>query len=90
MGDTLLDVAQLNALDVEGACGGSMACGTCHMLFEKDDFDKLPKALDDEEDTLELAVGLTPTSRLGCQVLVTKALDGTVIRLPKVVKNQML
>jgi ferredoxin len=60
------------------------------MLFDKPTFDKLPKAIDDEEDTLELAVGLTPTSRLGCQVIVTKEIEGAVIRLPKTVVNQML
>ena len=60
------------------------------MLFEPAEFEKLPKAIEDEEDTLELAVGLTATSRLGCQVVVTKSMDGAVIRLPKTVVNQML
>ena len=61
VGDSLLDVSQANGIDVEGACGGSCACSTCHMIFEPATLATLPKALDEEEDTLELAAGLTPT-----------------------------
>lgn len=61
VGDSLLDVSQANGIDVEGACGGSCACSTCHMIFEPAVFAALPKTLDEEEDTLELAAGLTPT-----------------------------
>jgi ferredoxin len=72
VGDSLLDVSQANGIDVEGACGGSCACSTCHMIFEPAVFAALPKTLDEEEDTLELAAGLTPTyvKTRGCRVTV--------------------
>jgi len=86
-GDTLLDVAHDNDIEIEGACGGEMACSTCHVILEKKIFDSLPKPKEEEEDMLDLALGLTETSRLGCQVCVTKAMDGMVVRLPLEVNN---
>ena len=83
VGDTLLDVAKENDIDVEGACGGTLACSTCHLIFEKVDFDNLPDIATDEElDMLDMAFGLTDTSRLGCQVDVTDKMDGIVLRVP--------
>jgi ferredoxin len=61
IGDTLLEVAQKNDLDVEGACEGVCACSTCHMIFEESLFDELPRLTEDEEDMLDLAAGLTET-----------------------------
>ncbi len=87
-GDNLLDVAQDNDLDMEGACGGSCACSTCHIIVEDADlYDKIPEAEDDENDMLDLAFGLTETSRLGCQVHMTKELDGLRVRLPSMTRN---
>lgn len=86
-GDSLLDVAHDNDIEIEGACGGEMACSTCHVILEKRIFEKLPKAKEEEEDMLDLALGLTETSRLGCQVRVTKDMDGMVVRLPAEVNN---
>ena len=63
------------------------ACSTCHIILEKDVYDKLPKPDDDEEDMLDLAIGLTETSRLGCQVKIAEYMDGKTIRLPKEVRN---
>ena len=71
VGDSLLDVAHDNDIEIEGACGGEMACSTCHVILEKRIYDKLAKPVDEEEDMLDLAIGLTPTSRLGCQVKLT-------------------
>ena len=83
VGDTLLDVAKDNDIDVEGACGGTLACSTCHLIFEQKDFDKIPeKATDDELDLLDMAYGLTDTSRLGCQVDVTNEMDGIILEVP--------
>ncbi|KAL4915616.1 2Fe-2S ferredoxin-type domain-containing protein [Aspergillus aurantiobrunneus] len=87
-GDNLLDIAQANDLEMEGACGGSCACSTCHVIVEDPDmFDKMEEPSDDENDMLDLAFGLTETSRLGCQVLMNKDLDGLVVRLPSMTRN---
>ncbi|KAL4936196.1 hypothetical protein BDV06DRAFT_205506 [Aspergillus oleicola] len=87
-GDNLLDIAQANDLEMEGACGGSCACSTCHVIVEDPDmFDKMEEPSDDENDMLDLAFGLTETSRLGCQVLMSKELDGLVVRLPSMTRN---
>jgi len=88
-GQTLLEIAWANDLDIEGACEGSMACSTCHVIVEPDWFDRVPAASEDEEDMLDLAYGLQKTSRLGCQIKLTDALDGLVVRLPKDVRNMM-
>ena len=87
-GDNLLDIAQDNDIEMEGACGGSCACSTCHVLVQDDKFyDQMPEPEDDENDMLDLAFGLTETSRLGCQVKMTKALDGLVVKLPSMTRN---
>ncbi|PHH81234.1 hypothetical protein CDD82_1211 [Ophiocordyceps australis] len=87
-GDNLLDIAQANDLEMEGACGGSCACSTCHVIVVDDKFyDKMPEPDDDENDMLDLAFGLTETSRLGCQVKMTKDLDGLVVKLPSMTRN---
>ncbi|KAL4894591.1 2Fe-2S ferredoxin-type domain-containing protein [Aspergillus ambiguus] len=87
-GDNLLDIAQANDLEMEGACGGSCACSTCHVIVEDPDmFDKMEEPTDDENDMLDLAFGLTETSRLGCQVQMNKDLDGLVVRLPSMTRN---
>jgi len=88
-GDNLLDIAQANDLEMEGACGGSAACSTCHVIVEGDDemYDRIPEPSDDENDMLDLAFGLTETSRLGCQVHMSKELDGLTVRLPSMTRN---
>ena len=83
VGDTLLDVAKEHDIDVEGACGGTLACSTCHLIFDRVTYKNLPDEPTDEElDMLELAYGLTDTSRLGCQVDVTEDMDGIVLQVP--------
>mmetsp|Transcript_24622 Transcript_24622/g.36899 ORF Transcript_24622/g.36899 Transcript_24622/m.36899 type:complete len:135 (+) Transcript_24622:94-498(+) len=82
-GDSFLDVTVKNEIDeVEGACEGTLACSTCHMIFPQDVYDKLPAMDEEEEDMLDLAIGVTDTSRLGCQVTVKKDMDGLEIQLP--------
>jgi ferredoxin len=65
------------------ACGGELACATCHCIFEQSVYDTLPEKLEEEEDMLDLAIDLQDTSRLGCQVKVTKELAGVQIQLPR-------
>ncbi|KAF2844709.1 ferredoxin [Plenodomus tracheiphilus IPT5] len=87
-GDNLLDIALANDIEMEGACGGSCACSTCHVIVEDEAlYDKMEEPDDDENDMLDLAFGLTETSRLGCQVKMTKDLDGLVVRLPSMTRN---
>jgi ferredoxin, 2Fe-2S len=81
-GLSILEIARRYDIDIEGACEGSLACSTCHVVVDKAWFDRLPEPTEDEEDMLDLAFGLTPTSRLGCQIIVTDELDGLVVTLP--------
>ncbi|PNH12869.1 2Fe-2S ferredoxin [Tetrabaena socialis] len=88
IGKTLLEVAHENEIDLEGACEGSLACSTCHLIFEDEDFyKKIAEPTEDEQDMLDLAFGLTDTSRLGCQVLACKELDGVRVRIPSASRN---
>lgn len=88
-GTTVLQAAWDNKINIEGACEGVMACSTCHVIVAQDDFDKLDDPSDEEEDLLDLAWGVRPTSRLGCQIVVTDALDGLELLLPATTNNQM-
>lgn len=81
-GARLLEVAQNAGQPLEGTCEGQMACSTCHVIVSPADFDRLPRASEDEEDMLDLAMGAVRTSRLACQILLTDALDGLTVRLP--------
>ena len=81
-GETILDVARHEAIAIEGACGGSMACATCHVIVEPSDFDRLPPAAPEEEDMLDLAESLAATSRLGCQIRLDSSLDGLTVTVP--------
>lgn len=80
-GETLLAVARRHRIAVEGACQGSLSCATCHVIVEPRDYGRLPPPRADEEDMLDLAFGLTATSRLCCQIVVTEALDGLTVRV---------
>ncbi|KAF0105143.1 MAG: ferredoxin [Rhodospirillaceae bacterium] len=90
LGLSVLEIAHRNDVDIEGACEGSLACSTCHVVVENIWFEKLAPASDDEEDMLDLAFGLTHTSRLGCQIRMTDALDGLVVKLPAATRNMMV
>ena len=70
-----------------GACGGETACSTCHLYVDAAFFKKLPEVSEAEEDMLDLAAGLKPNSRLGCQVFAAENLDGMVVEMPKEVNN---
>ena len=89
-GRTLLSIAHANKIPIEGACEGSMACSTCHVIVDPDWYARLKKASEEENDMLDLACGITKTSRLGCQILLTEELDGLVVTLPQETRNMML
>ena len=90
LGKSIMEIAHLHDIDVEGACEGSLACSTCHVVFSPKDYQTLEPASEDEEDMLDLAYGLTPTSRLGCQIIMTARLDGVVVTLPDETHNFLL
>ncbi len=87
IGLSILEVAHMHNIDLEGACEGSLACATCHVILEESLYNSLEEPLEEEEDMLDLAFGLTSTSRLGCQIIVSKDLEGTKIRLPSSTRN---
>ena len=87
LGLSVLEIAHRNNIDLEGACEGSLACSTCHVIIDPEWYDLLESASDDEEDMLDLAFGLTHTSRLGCQIVMTEELDGLTVRLPAATRN---
>ncbi|MDA9231091.1 ferredoxin family 2Fe-2S iron-sulfur cluster binding protein [Rickettsiales bacterium] len=87
VGTTVLEAAHNNNIDLEGACEGSLACSTCHVVLDQDHFNKLDEPSEDEEDMLDLAFGLTPTSRLGCQIVMSKELDGLTLIVPDQTRN---
>ena len=82
VGASLLSVAQAADMPLEGTCEGQMACSTCHVIVAKDWFERLPPASEDEDDMLDLAAGITRTSRLSCQIVVSAELDGLEVRIP--------
>ena len=89
LGLSVLEVAHKHGVDIEGACEGSLACSTCHVVVDPSWYGRLSKATEDEEDMLDLAFGLQATSRLGCQIVMTPELDGLVVKLPAGTRNQM-
>lgn len=87
LGLSVLEIAHKHGVDIEGACEGSLACSTCHVIVEGNWFATLAGPTEDEEDMLDLAFGLEKTSRLGCQIVMSDALDGLVVRLPAGSRN---
>ncbi len=89
-GLSVLEIAHNNDIDLEGACEGSLACSTCHVIVDDAWFDKPDEAQEEEEDMLDLAFALTHTSRLGCQIKMTPELDGLVVTLPSATRNMLV
>eukprot|EP00252_Welwitschia_mirabilis_P025022 TRINITY_DN7667_c0_g1_i1.p1 TRINITY_DN7667_c0_g1~~TRINITY_DN7667_c0_g1_i1.p1 ORF type:complete len:175 (+),score=37.94 TRINITY_DN7667_c0_g1_i1:300-824(+) len=88
VGMSMLEAAHLNDIDLEGACEGSIACSTCHVIImDARYYNKIPEPTDEENDMLDLAFGLTETSRLGCQVIAKPELDGMRLALPAATRN---
>lgn len=88
-GQRLLDVAWAAREPLEGACEGVMACSTCHVIVEADDFASLPPASEEEEDLLDLAAHATRTSRLACQIILTDEMGSLSVRVPPEARNWM-
>ncbi|MET0249404.1 MAG: 2Fe-2S iron-sulfur cluster-binding protein [Sphingobium sp.] len=86
-GSVLLDVAQAADQPLEGTCEGQMACSTCHVIVEAQDFERLPAASEAEEDMLDLAASATRTSRLACQIVLGKDIDDLTVRIPGEICN---
>lgn len=86
-GLSVLEVAHRNMIDLEGACEGSMACSTCHVIVDDTWYSKLEEPEEEEEDMLDLTFGLKRTSRLGCQIRMSDDLDGLIIKLPAEHRN---
>jgi ferredoxin len=86
-GLSVLEIAHKNDIDLEGACEGSLACSTCHVIVAEEWFDKLVDPEEEEEDMLDLAFGLQQTSRLGCQIIITDDLDGLKVHVPSETRN---
>jgi 2Fe-2S ferredoxin len=87
LGLSVLEIAHKHDIDLEGACEGSLACSTCHVIIDPSWFELLKEPTEDEEDMLDLAFGLTKTSRLGCQIVMSEELDGLTVSLPSGTKN---
>jgi ferredoxin len=81
-GERLLDVAQAAGQPLEGTCEGQMACSTCHVIVAAEDFAKLPRASEEEDDLLDLAACVTRHSRLACQIRLEEALESLTVRMP--------
>jgi ferredoxin len=88
-GQRLLDVAWTAREPLEGACEGVMACSTCHVVVDAEDFAKLTPASEEEEDLLDLAAHAVRTSRLACQILLTEELGSLTVRIPASATNWM-
>lgn len=87
LGLSILEIAHKNNIDLEGACDGSLACSTCHVIVDELYYNKLDEMSEDEEDMLDLAFGLTRTSRLGCQIIMKEEFDGMKLELPAASRN---
>lgn len=90
VGHSVLRIAHDNNIDIEGACEGAMACSTCHIIVDEAWYPRLDEPTEDEEDMLDLAFGLTQTSRLGCQIIISDAQDGLIVHLPSTTRNLLL
>lgn len=88
-GQRLLDVAWAAREPLEGACEGVMACSTCHVIVDDEDFAKLPPASEEEEDLLDLAAHASRTSRLACQIIVSADLESLTVKIPSAATNWM-
>jgi 2Fe-2S ferredoxin len=90
IGLSVLEIARRHKIDIEGACEGSLACSTCHVIVDPEWYELLKEPSEDEEDMLDLAFDLTRTSRLGCQIVITEELDGLTVRLPQATRNLLM
>ena len=82
-GVTVMEAAKLHEVPgIEAECGGACACATCHVYVDAAWRDATGKPSEMEEDMLDFAFDVRDESRLACQIKVTDALDGLVLRVP--------
>ena len=81
-GTTLLEASEKAGAHVGHACGGVCACSTCHVVVAKEDFERLPAASEEEDDLLDFAWQVRPTSRLACQIMLTEDLGTLTVQMP--------
>jgi 2Fe-2S ferredoxin len=81
-GESVMQILRAAGLPMPGECNGSMACATCHVVVDPAWAERLEPPCDDEEAALDVLFSLTPTSRLGCQIRLSPALDGIELKLP--------
>lgn len=86
-GWTLLDIAHEFDIDIEGVCGGGMACSTCHVYVAENFLPKLQPVSEEETAILEFAPDRKKNSRLGCQITLEEDLDGLEVSLPKNIES---
>ena len=86
IGMTILEAAHSNKIPLEGACEGSLACSTCHVVCDEKIFNA-DEISDKENDLLDLAYGLKPTSRLGCQIKISNTMENKIFEIPKCTRN---
>ena len=79
---TVMEAGRDANLGIEGTCGGCLSCATCHVIVDAALFAKTGAPSEDEADMLDLAFGLTETSRLGCQIEMSDFLDGLKVAIP--------
>ncbi|KAG9302290.1 hypothetical protein G9A89_008781 [Geosiphon pyriformis] len=89
-GDSIMDITMGHDIDLECACEGSLACSTCHVIVDPKYYEKLEEPTDEENDMLDLAFGLTETSRLGCQIVMKPEIDGITVTIPSATRNVRL
>ncbi|KAM3865064.1 ferredoxin-2, mitochondrial [Diretmus argenteus] len=87
VGDNAMYLAHRHGIELEGACEASLACSTCQVYVDAEHFDKLPEPVEREDDMLDMAPMLQENSRLGCQIILTRELEGIEMTLPKVTRN---
>jgi ferredoxin, 2Fe-2S len=84
VGSTVMETAINNGVPgIEAECGGACACSTCHVYIDDAWRETVGEPSPMEEDMLDFAYGVQPNSRLSCQIKVTEALDGLVVRTPE-------
>ncbi|GFT61987.1 ferredoxin-2, mitochondrial [Nephila pilipes] len=88
VGQNIMKVAVENDIGMEGACEGELACTTCHVYVDEKSFEILPEAVKEEEDLLDNALFLKENSRLSCQCILSKDLEGAVFTLPLATVNR--
>jgi len=84
VGSTVMEAAIRNAVPgIEAECGGALACATCHVYVREDWFEKTGGPSEMEEDMLDFAYEVRPTSRLSCQIKISDELDGLTVDIPE-------